>query len=199
MIPIGTDLQLPVMVVFVGEDVTVVSGTLLRLDADQARLRVDAAEAKVGRRLVIAGGDAKIPGRITAIDGGVVTVARDVAHGTDNRAAPRVRAPVELTWWTAGDADGWLAGAAPTGPSRTAHGDDVSISGVSFHVDADPPRIGDRLFFEAVVDPAVPASRMVGLVRRQVAIPGGWVIGVEFAEMDESTFDSIADLTLRNS
>jgi hypothetical protein len=194
---LSTDVEIPVMVVLIEDPVAVVPAVLLRLEPAELSLRLDTAGASVGERVVAAAGSTTLPGRITAIDGPILTVTRTGLHGSDDRAAPRVKAPVQLAWWTDGDPAAWLAGAAATGPRRVASGDDVSLSGVRFTVAAEPPVVGDRLMLEAEINPGQAPHRLVAVVRRCWASVGEWTVAVSFVEMDEATAEALLDLTLQ--
>lgn len=194
----STNVEIPVMVVLIEDPVAVVPAVLLRLEPAELSLRLDTAGASVGERVVASSGSATLPGRITAIDGPILTVARTGLHGSDERAAPRVTAPVQLAWWTDGEPAAWLAGAAATGPRRVASGDDVSLSGVRFTVAAEPPAIGDRLLLEAELNPGQTPHRLVAVVRRCWASAGKWTVAVGFVEMDDATVEALFDLTLQN-
>jgi hypothetical protein len=187
-IPVGQDVEIPVRLVLVGEPFALVPAVLLRVDATALRLRVDpSGGATLGRRAVVAFADQKLPGRITAVDGPNIALAREEAHGTDDRAAPRVHAPLTITWWRASD------------PSarREAEADDLSVSGLRFAVSSDPPSSGESVVLTARLG-GKEAHRLVAVVRRVAPVDGGWSIAAEFADMDEAAFEALSDLTLAN-
>lgn len=193
-IPIGQVVEHEAFVVLLEEPVSVVAGVLVRLDEDAFAIRLAAGGATIGGRLVVTVGSERLAGRVTAIAGDLVSVARTGVHGTDDRACPRVGAEVPLRWRRAAPGDGWRD--ASDDAVREAMSDGVSVSGVSFDVDADPPTVGERLRIDAGLEPGAAASAILAIVRRVVPMRGGWSVAVEFVDMDEAAFDALTDLTL---
>lgn len=197
-LPLDRDIDVPVLVVLLEEPIAVVSGALVWLDAATYRLRLAGASATVGRRLVATVGSDRLPGRIVGVTGDLVSVARTEVHGADDRACPRMAARFPLTWSIAADAEALDAGSPSGGPARDAMSESLSVSGVSLIVASGPPSVGDRLRIAVVIDPGAAPYPLLAVVRRVDAIAGEWLIGAEFVEMDEATFDAFTDLTLRS-
>lgn len=181
------DIEVEAFVVLLDDPIAVVSGVLLWVGAERYRLRLDSPHLAAGMRLLVTVDTDRLPGRIEAIEGSVVTVARTEVHGTDDRACPRVGAQFPLVWSVVGAASG----------ARAAMSEGVSVSGVNFDVAVDPPAVGARLHIEATLTPGAVASPIEAIVRRAQPTATGWSVGVEFVDMDEATFDALTDLTLQ--
>ncbi len=176
--------ETPVTVILLGDPVAVVRGVLMAVGEASFTVRVFGGELTVGRRLVAAAGDLKLAGQVASVEGGVATATRFDVQGTDDRAAPRVQAPVALSWRCAG------------GPWHRVAAEDVSIAGARFLVVADPPPVGAHLEVELHLEEAG-HHRVEAIVRRSSAGPDGWTVAVEFVEVSDQTSDALADLTLR--
>jgi hypothetical protein len=177
--------MIPVTVVILGQMPIVLRGTLVATADAEFTVDIDGPGATLGSRIVVAGAQAKLAGQITALVANRATVARTDVHGTDDRGAPRVSAPVSLVWRRGDD------------PWRPASADDVSISGARFLTQSEPPAVGDKITLALALGPGR-RHQVDALVRRSGASANGYTIGVEFLEVDDATSDALTDLTLRS-
>jgi hypothetical protein len=224
LIPVGEDVSVSVTVVMLGSEPDVTTGQLRRLDWDTFRLELSskpglsgrpgsASHASVGTRLIVTAGDrTKLPGRVVAVEDGVLVVSRDRTHAADDRSAPRVMGLVRVRWRVAdGGAPAWLAGGPDPGPFSEFSGTaDVSMSGIRFVATTAVAPVGSQLMLELGLGPTgrdpkslVPSSehgthRLLGLVRRVEHLGGSHALGVEFVDVPEPTLDALSDFTLEN-
>lgn len=200
LIPVGEEVAVPVTVVVLGAEPEVWRGTLRRLDEGTVRLEVRDGDVPVGARLVVTAGDrTKLSGRVLSRgDDGVLVVSRDGAHASDDRAAPRVAAMLELRWRAAGTDEGWVRGGPDPGPFIRFRGPaDLSLSGLRFDCEGAAPRLGQRLLLDLGLD-AARRHRALGAVRRADPVGERTEVGIEFVDLPEATFDALSDYTLRN-
>jgi hypothetical protein len=129
----------------------------------------------------------------------VLVVAREPAHPTDDRSAPRIEGVVDVRWRLA-DHDGarWLAGGPDPGPFVAFRGAaDVSLSGIRFDCTGHAPDLGASVLVDLGLD-GRNRHRALGTVRRVEPVGDRVLVAMEFLDLPETTFDALSDFTLRN-
>ncbi|MEZ4242110.1 MAG: PilZ domain-containing protein [Myxococcota bacterium] len=202
LIPVGEEVSVPVTVVVLGPEPEVVSARLCRLEEGELLVEMS-RPAPVGTRVIVTAGDRiKLPGRVLDEQDGRWVVSREGVRATDDRAAPRFATVLDLRWRVA-EADGprWIAGGTDPGPFVSFQGPaDLSLSGLCFDCSGLVPQVGTQLLLALALAPDHPERRhrALGAVRRIEAGHERILLGVEFVDLPESTFDALSDYTLRN-
>ena len=182
LVDADSDVDVPVVLAVVGARLEVVEARLVRLTADRVFLLAPATPAP-GARVIVTVDRNKLLGKVLdAHPDGRLEIARDGAHASDDRAAPRVRGRMSVRWRELRDG----------GPGQTGSFDgttELSVSGMLLPTCA--CAVGTRLELELRLGSASPI-RAIAIVRRH----DQGAAGVEFAQLDDEAADGLADFTI---
>lgn len=176
------DVDVSVILTVVGATLDVVEARLVRLSGDRMFLVAPVTPA-AGTRVIVTLDRSRLLGTVLdAHADGRLEIARDGAHASEDRAAPRVRGRLRARWRE-------LREGGP-GQTGTFEGEtDISVSGML--LPSCTCALGARVRIELELGPAAPI-RAIAIVRRH----DRGAAAVEFAQLDDEAADGLADFTI---
>jgi hypothetical protein len=186
VVELGVALDLPVVLMIIGESPEMRSARMVGLSHRDIRLHVlGGADHALGARAAVQVGRSWLLGQVVSHEpDGHLVIRRDGARVADHRSAPRVRAPVRARWCPLGPRP-----VEEPGHSTWEGYTEISVSGMVLPSCALPS--GARVSIELQIGEKGPIG-MVAIVRRPT--PTG--AAVEFADVRDDDAEALSDFVL---